>query len=121
VSVELRLFEPWPGFQEAERLFAAHEEAAPRDVPAWASFEPERFAARWLPGSIRRKVARWSFYLGHASRPPRRRLGQRVVRGLARARVRTGFYGLDFERRAILGLRRAKAAFHLREPGPAED
>jgi len=121
VSVDLRLFEPWPGFREAEELLAAQQAVVPHDVLAWASFEPDRFAARWLPTKTRRSVPRWSFYLGHASRPARRRFGQRLVRRLARARVRTGFYGLDLERRAVLGLRHAKAALHMRDPRPVED
>ena len=121
VSVDLRLFEPWPGFREAEELLMAQGAEAPHDVLAWASFEPDRFAARWLRAKTRRSVPRWSFYLGHASRPVRRRLGQRLVRRLARARAWTGFYGLDLERKAVLALRHAKAALHLRDPRPVED
>jgi hypothetical protein len=65
-------------------------------------------------------VARWSFYLSRAGQRPRR-LGQRLASGLARARVRVGFYGLDFDRRAVLAVRRAKAALALKPPAPVED
>jgi hypothetical protein len=121
VSVELRLFEPWPGCAEAEALLAAHPTLAPSDLLGWAGFEPEGFARAWLPAPLRRRVPRWSFYLAQAALRPRRRLAQRVLHRLARLRVRVGFYGLDLERRAVLGLRRAKAALRLRPLAPVED
>jgi hypothetical protein len=65
-------------------------------------------------------VPRWSFYLSRAARHPRR-FGQRLVRGVARARVRVGFYGLDFDRQAVLALRRAKTALTMRMPALVED
>jgi hypothetical protein len=43
------------------------------------------------------------------------------VHRLARARVRLGFYGLDLDRRVVLGLHRLKAALTLRAPLPVED
>jgi hypothetical protein len=117
VKVELGIFEAWPGCPEADELLAAHR--GPQGIEGWAAFDPLAFAASWLPATAR--ASRWSFYFAHASRRPRRRLGQRVVHRLARARVRTGFYGLDLERRAVLGLRRARKALRLEPVAPVED
>jgi hypothetical protein len=117
VKVELGIFEAWPGQPEAEELLAAH--GGPKGIEGWVAFDPVAFAASWLPAAARAK--RWSFYFAHASQRPRRRLGQRLVHRLARARVRTGFYGLDVERRAVLGLRRARKALRVEPPTPVED
>jgi hypothetical protein len=121
VSVEMRLFEPWPGCAEAEALLAAGAEAAPSDLQGWSAFDPEAFARTWLEAPLRRRVPRWSFYLEKAAPRPRRRFGQRALHRLARLRLRARFYGLDLERRAVLGLRRLKAALRLESPGPVED
>jgi hypothetical protein len=43
------------------------------------------------------------------------------VHRLARARVRTGFYGLDLERRAVLGLRQARKALRLEPVSLVDD
>jgi hypothetical protein len=120
VGVDLRLFEPWPGSPEAETLLADKPAAAPAGISGWATFEPEAFASTWLPPAVRRSLPRWSFYLGRAACRPPRQLVDRLVRGLSRARVRVGFYGLDFERRAVLLARRARAALSLR-PAKPED
>ena len=117
VKVELGIFEAWPGQPEAEELLAAH--GGPQGIEGWVAFDPLAFAASWLPAAAR--AERWSFYFAHASQRPRRRLSQRLVHRLARARVRTGFYGLDLERRAVLGLRRARKALRLEPPTPVED
>ncbi len=117
IKVELGVFEAWPGYAEAEELLGAH--GSPQGIEGWAGFDPQAFASSWLPAAAR--VRRWSFYLAQASRRPRRRLGQRLVHRLARARVRTGFYGLDLERRAVLGLRRARKALRLEPVAPVED
>jgi hypothetical protein len=117
VKVELGVFEAWPGSPEAEELLAAHE--GPQGILGWAAFEPQAFAAGWLPAAARAR--RWSFYFAHASRRPRRRLSQRLVHRLARARVRAGFYGLDLERSAVVGLRRARKALRLEPVSPVED
>lgn len=119
VSVDLRLFEPWPGGAEAEAILSGGK--GPSDVPGWAAFEPDEFARTWLPASLPSRVRRAAFYFAHASRRPRRRLGQRLVHRLARARVRAGFYGLDVERRVVFGLHRARRALRLEHPSPVED
>jgi hypothetical protein len=121
VTVELRLFEPWPGGEELEAVPTGGHAAEPKDLLAWSGFKPESVSSAWTSSSIRRSVLRWSFYLGRASARPGRRLGQRLVHRLARARVRMGFYGLDLERRAVLSIQRLKAALTLRGPMPAED
>jgi hypothetical protein len=121
LAVELRLFEPWPGCSEAEGLLAKTPGPTPAGVSSWAKFEPDAFASTWLPASVRRSVPRWSFYLTQAARRPPRRLSQRLLRRLARGRARVGFYGLDFERRAILLLQRLKTALSLRTAAPSDD
>ena len=121
VTVELRLFEPWPGCGDGDAAPTEAHPAAPTDLTGWSGFEPESVSSSWTSSAVRRFVPRWSFYLGRASARPGRRLGQRLVRRLARARVRLGFYGLDLDRRAVLGLHRLKAAFTMRAPSPVED
>jgi hypothetical protein len=87
---------------------------------AWGALASEAWGLRGLKAALRRKVLRSSFYLSRAAQRPRR-LGQRLVRALARARVKVGFYGLDVDRRAVLSLRRARAALTLRPPALIED
>lgn len=117
VSVELRLFEPWPGSAEEEGLLGPEP---PSSIMAWAAFVPEAWGLVGLKDRMRRRVMRWSFYLSRAAQH-KERLGGRLVRGLARGRVRAGFYGLDLDRRAVLALRRMKAALTLRPPALIED
>jgi hypothetical protein len=119
VGVELRLFEPWPGTAASESILSAGK--APHDLAGWAAFHPDDMARAWLPAPLVARVRRAAFYVSHASLRPRRRLGQRLVHRLARARVRTGFYGLDVERRVALALRRTRAALRLEAPAPVED
>ena len=121
VTVELRLFEPWPGCDDSDVAPTEGRAVTPVDLAGWSAFEPESLSSAWTSSSVRRSVPRWSFYLGRASARPGRRLAQRLVRRLARARVRLGFYGLDLDRRAVLGLHRLKEAFTLRAPLPVED
>jgi radical SAM superfamily enzyme YgiQ (UPF0313 family) len=117
-TVEMRLFEPWPGREDGEK---AAGPKSPTDLAGWSAFEPQSVSSAWISSSVRRCVPRWSFYLGRASARPGRRLAQRLVHRLARARVRLGFYGLDLDRRVVLGLHRLKAALTLRAPLPVED
>ena len=121
VTVELRLFEPWPGCGDAEAAPTGPGRDVPMDLAGWSAFEPQSVSSAWTSSFVRRAVPRWSFYLGRASARPGRRLAQRLVRRLARARVRLGFYGLDLDRRAVLGLHRVKEALTLRAPLPVED
>ena len=121
VTVALRLFEPWPGCGDALAASAEPRPAEPTHLTAWSTFDPASVSSAWTSSAVRRSVPRWSFYLGRASARPGRRLAQRLVRRLARARVRLGFYGLDFERGAVLGVHRLKAALTLRAPLPVED
>jgi hypothetical protein len=66
-------------------------------LQAWADLED----VPWADRRAERKLARSSFYFGEAQRPPGRRRGQRVMRVLALARVRLGFFGLDLERLGV--------------------
>jgi hypothetical protein len=56
---------------------------------------------RWVPSGLRRRASRLQFFLGEAGRPPGGRIGKRLLRLVARVRVRLGFYGLDLERHAV--------------------
>jgi hypothetical protein len=56
---------------------------------------------RWVPSALRRRASRLQFFLGEAGRPPGGRIGKRLLRLVARVRVRLGFYGLDLERHAV--------------------
>lgn len=121
VTVALRLFEPWPGCGDAMPASAEPTPAEATPLVAWSTFDPASVSSAWTSSAVRRSVPRWSFYLGRASARPGRRLAQRLVRRLARARMRVGFYGLDLERRAVQGVHRLKAALTLRAPLPVED
>jgi hypothetical protein len=67
------------------------------DLEAWAVHED----APWTDQRADRELERSAFYFSEAQRPPGRRLGKRVVRVLALARVRLGFFGLDVERLVV--------------------
>jgi hypothetical protein len=66
-------------------------------------------------------VPRWSFYQTQAASRTPRRVTQRVLRRLARGRARVGFYGLDFERRAIALVRRIKTTLSPKNAKPSDD
>jgi hypothetical protein len=63
---------------------------------AWSAEE-----APWSDSRAERRLARVSFFFGHAQREPGRRPGKRLVRLLALLRVRLGFFGLGIERLAV--------------------
>jgi anaerobic magnesium-protoporphyrin IX monomethyl ester cyclase len=69
----------------------------PADLEGWA----EQEGAPWPNRRAERRLRRRLFYLTEAQRPAGRRLGKRLVHLLARARVRTGFFGFDLERVAV--------------------
>ena len=93
----------------------------PTDLEGWAVREE----TPWPDRRAERRLARRVFYLGQAQRPPGRRLGQRLVRILARGRVKVGLFGLDLERAAVETsalvrtgrVRRGAAEGHAGPPG----
>jgi anaerobic magnesium-protoporphyrin IX monomethyl ester cyclase len=69
----------------------------PADLEEWAEQEGEPWPNRRAERRLRRRL----FYLTEAQRPAGRGFGKRLVHLLARARVRTGFFGFDLERVAV--------------------
>ena len=86
---------------ERRRLYPPEKEpegsAVPSNLEGWAAREE----APWPDQRAERRLARRVFYLGQAQGPPGRRLGQRLVRVLARGRMRVGLFGLDLERAVV--------------------
>lgn len=78
----------WPGFR------------VPRGLEEWAEAGIEG-GGPWIPDRVRRRALRYDFFLGEAYRAPGRRWGKRLLRFVARTRVRLGFYALDLERHAV--------------------
>jgi hypothetical protein len=70
---------------------------------------------------VRRWVPRWNFYLRHGYQRPQPSVGRRLLHRLARARVRTGFYRLDLERRAVDAWKRLRTGVDRQQPMIAED
>jgi B12 binding protein len=90
----IRLHAPIPGAPgDAPPGFVA-----PRGLEEWAEVD---LAGASLPDALRRRAARCDFFLGEAFRAPGGRLGKRLVRLIARARVFFRFYALDFDRRVV--------------------
>jgi radical SAM superfamily enzyme YgiQ (UPF0313 family) len=97
----IRLYAPYPGAAAPPPGLAL-----PHRLADWAGagLDDGRFVAPALAKAARR----YDFFLSEANRPPGRRLGQRLLRRLAKIRVFLGLYALDFERRlveALAGLR----------------
>jgi hypothetical protein len=55
----------------------------------------------WPDARAEVRLARASFFIGEAQRPPGRRLGQQLLRTLSLLRVRLGLFGLAVERLAV--------------------
>ncbi len=97
----IRLYAPYPGsgpFPSDVKI--------PRGLLEWAGAGLETGA--FVPPQRAEVVRRYDFYLSEASRATERRLAKRLLRGLARLRVRLGFYAFDVERRLVEGLARLR-------------
>lgn len=70
---------------------------SPESLEGWAAREE----TPWPDARAERRLRRRIFYFSEAQRPPGRRVGQRLVRALARIRVRRGLFVLGFERRVV--------------------
>jgi anaerobic magnesium-protoporphyrin IX monomethyl ester cyclase len=66
-------------------------------LEAWMA----HIAAPWPDARAEARLARASFFIREAQRPPGRRLGQHLLRTLSLLRVRLGFFALDVERAAV--------------------
>jgi len=85
---------------QRRRIYPPEEDPSgpcPETVAGWAAREE----APWPDARAERRLRRRIFYFSEAQRPPGRRLGQRVVRSLARGRVRLGLFVLGVERRVV--------------------
>jgi anaerobic magnesium-protoporphyrin IX monomethyl ester cyclase len=86
---------------QRRRIYPPEEDPAapppPSGLEEWASREEAPWPNRRAEARLRRRI----FYFSQAQRAPGRRLGQRLVRRLARFRVRIGFFAFGFERRAV--------------------
>jgi len=91
---------------------------APERLEEWAAAGLET-GGPWIAAPLRRRAQRYHFFLAEAYRPPGRRWGKRLLRLVARGRVRLGFYGLDVERRAVQWSARLRG--RDRRPAAADD
>ncbi|MCM2258757.1 MAG: hypothetical protein NDJ94_24245, partial [Vicinamibacteria bacterium] len=87
----------------------------PSDLAGWA--ELERREPEWAGAAVRRWAPRFDFYLRMANERPRRGVGRLLIHWLARLRVATGVYGLDFERALVDLSRRLRTANKAARPG----
>lgn len=88
---------------------------SPTDLAGWA--ELERREPEWAGAAVRRWAPRFDFYLRMANERPRRGVGRLLIHWLARLRVATGVYGLDFERALVELSRRLRTANKAARPG----
>jgi hypothetical protein len=93
--------------------------SASSSLEEWSQIDLD--SAPWPPKALSQRVSRYNFYLDQAYRPPGRRWGKRLVHGLARVRVRLGFFGLDLERRAVLWAAEARTGRDRPRRPAAED
>jgi len=107
----IRLYAPFPGGPGSN----APGFRIPEGLEEWAEAGLET-GGPWIPAALRRRALRYHFFLSEAYRPPGRRWGKRLLRLVARGRVRLGFYGVDVERRVVEWSARLRTG---RDRGPA--
>jgi radical SAM superfamily enzyme YgiQ (UPF0313 family) len=93
----IRLYSPYPGPGPAPAGLAL-----PTRLADWAEAGLDDGA--FVAPALAARAHRYDFYLSEANRPPGRRLGQRLLRRLAKIRVGLGLYAFDVERRLVEGL-----------------
>jgi hypothetical protein len=113
----LYLHPPYPGAPPP----GPEPEASPAasTLEEWAQIDLD--SAPWPSKALSQRVSRYNFYLDQAYRSPGRRWGKKLVHALARVRVRLGFFGLDFERRAVLWAAEARTGRDRPRRPAAED
>jgi anaerobic magnesium-protoporphyrin IX monomethyl ester cyclase len=97
----IRLYAPYPGAGPVPPGFTA-----PKGLPAWAQARLDDGA--FVPPALAEAARRHDFFLSEANRPAGRRFGKRLLRLVARIRVRLGLYSFDFERELVEGLARLR-------------
>jgi radical SAM superfamily enzyme YgiQ (UPF0313 family) len=113
-------YAPYPGTELAERM-PAQGFSPPERLEDWRHVDLDHSIGPWISRSVRRWVPRYNFYLRHAYQRPSGRWGARLVHHAARARVKTGFYRLDLERRAADLLKTWRTGIDRQQPMIAED
>jgi len=112
-------YAPYPGTELFARMPALGF-TAPRRLEEWEHVDLDHSIGPWISRPVRKWVPRYNFYLRHAYLRPSRR-GGGILHRAARARVRTGFYGLDLERRLVAAARRLASGSDRQQPAIAED
>jgi radical SAM superfamily enzyme YgiQ (UPF0313 family) len=113
-------YAPYPGTELAERM-PAQGFTPPQSLEDWRDVDLDHSIGPWISPRVRRCVPRYNFYLRHAYQEPGPRWSRRLVRRLARGRVKAGFYRFDVERRAADLLKRWRSGTDRQQPAIAED
>lgn len=113
-------YAPYPGTELAERM-PAQGFTPPQTLEDWRHVDLDHSIGPWISRRVRRCVPRYNFYLRHAYQEPNGRWGGRLVRRMARGRVKTGFYRFDVERRAADLLKKWRGGVDRQQPPIAED
>jgi radical SAM superfamily enzyme YgiQ (UPF0313 family) len=111
----IRLHAPYPGGPGADPPGFR----VPETLDEWGATALDQ-GGPWIADPIAVRVARSNFFLAEAYRPPGRRWAKRLLRGIARIRVRLGFYALDVERHAVEWAARARTG-RSRGAGHSDD
>ncbi len=93
----VRFWTPWP----SDARVAPPGFVEPSDREAWAATDMGENPGAWVPDRIRLAVERRDFYLRRALERPSRGVAKRLVHWAASARLKTGFYRMDLERRMV--------------------
>jgi anaerobic magnesium-protoporphyrin IX monomethyl ester cyclase len=114
-------YAPYPGTELAARM-PAQGFTPPGTLEDWEHVDLDHSIGPWITGPVRKWVPRYNFYLRHGYGDPGRAWGRRLLHATAKARVKTGFYSFDLERRAVEAVKRVRSGFAPRQQPPiAED
>jgi anaerobic magnesium-protoporphyrin IX monomethyl ester cyclase len=108
----MRYWAPWP----SENLSPVPGLTEPIDEAGWATSALGDGPGPWVPPRTRDLVARREFYLRRAFERPSRGVAKRVVHWSAGARLKTGFYRMDLDRRIVELSRRLRGGARSIEP-----
>jgi len=108
----IRFWGMWP----SEERLAIPGHVEPTDAEGWATRDADDGPGAWVSDRVRDMVERRDFYLRRAFERPSRGMGKRLVRWAASARLRTGFYRMDLERRMVELSRRVRGGGRGPEP-----
>jgi anaerobic magnesium-protoporphyrin IX monomethyl ester cyclase len=113
-------YAPYPGTELAERMPALGF-TAPASLQDWDEVDLDHSIGPWISPAVKKWVPRYNFYLRHGYQRPTGGLSRRLLHYAARARVKTGFYGFDLERRAVDAWKRFRQGHDRQQPPIAED